>query len=92
MKRKLLLALAGGCLAAGLGLSPAYALGPAPVSGLTADGTAAQVHFKHRSCELGPYGWHRHRGWAGYRVPCYPRAWNPHRCWVNRWGVRHCWW
>ena len=92
MKRKLMLSLGGASLAAGLSLSPAYALGPAPAAGLKVDSTADQVHYMHRSCELGPWGWHRHVGWNGVRVPCYPKARHPHRCWVDRWYVRHCWW
>ena len=50
-----------------------------------------QMHFRHRSCELGPLGWHRHT-WNGYRVRCWPRARHPHRCFIDRWGYRHCAW
>lgn len=50
-----------------------------------------QVHGCHRSCETGPYGWHRH-GAACVRIACVPRAPYPGRCWVDAYGIRHCRW
>lgn len=46
----------------------------------------------HRSCEAGPGGWHRHVGPFCMREACYPRARYPNRCFVDRWGERHCRW
>ena len=92
MKHKLMLALAGLALAAGLDLPQAQAFAPMKADALQAERLVQEVHFKHRSCELGPYGWHRHVGPAGWRKPCWPRARYPHRCWVDRYGARHCWW
>ena len=51
-----------------------------------------KVHGCHRSCEDGPAGWHRHVGPSCTRVACTPKAWFPNRCFVDRWGVRHCRW
>jgi hypothetical protein len=51
-----------------------------------------KVHGCHRSCELGGAGWHRHVGPYCRRVACAPRAWYPHRCFVDRYGVRRCRW
>jgi hypothetical protein len=50
------------------------------------------VHACHRSCEFGPVrGWHRH-GAGCQPLACIPRAANPNRCFVDRFGVRHCRW
>jgi hypothetical protein len=51
-----------------------------------------KTHGCHRSCELGPAGWHRHIGPYCVRVACSPQAWFPGRCFVDRWGYRHCRW
>jgi hypothetical protein len=92
MKQRLLFALAGAAFSAALGLSPAHALSPRAAAALQADSLAQKVHFGHRSCELGVYGWHRHVGPYGVRVSCWPRARYQHRCFVDRFGYRHCWW
>jgi hypothetical protein len=91
--QKLTLTLAGAALAAALSLSPAQAFSPGAVEGVQADNLVQKVHFRHRSCERGPYGWHRHVGWKGkIRVACIPLAKHPHRCFIDRFGFRHCWW
>ncbi|HEY7551743.1 MAG TPA: hypothetical protein VH913_19765 [Hyphomicrobiaceae bacterium] len=77
-----------------LGAGSAFA---APGAGVTdigaADGSLVhKVWGCHRSCEAGGAGWHRHVGPFCVRVACYPRAWYPNRCYVDRWGVRHCRW
>lgn len=92
MKQKLVFALTGVALAAALSLSPAHAFSPLAAGRSQAESVVQQVHFRHRSCERGLYGWHRHVGPYGVRMPCYPTAWNPYRCWVDRYGFRHCWW
>jgi len=92
MKRNLILALAGAAVAAALSLSPAHALSPVAAGDVQVDSLVQKVHYGHRSCELGRYGWHRHVGWDYVRVPCYPRARYPHRCFIDRFGYRHCWW
>jgi hypothetical protein len=90
-----LLALPALILGLGLGMASAMA---APAGGMTGletggnDGLLHKVHGCHRSCELGPAGWHRHVGPYCARVACYPRAAHPNRCWVDRWGVRRCRW
>lgn len=59
-----------------------------------ADGNSAviQVHGCHRSCEWGPArGWHRHSA-ACVPIRCVPRAVNPGRCFVDRFGIRRCRW
>lgn len=93
MTRKSLLALPAIVLALGIGsalASPAGGLkGIAPTE---TDSLVLKTHGCHRSCELGPAGWHRHVGPYCARVACYPRARYPHRCWIDRWGVRHCRW
>jgi hypothetical protein len=92
MQSRFMLTLAGAAIAAALSFSPASALTPGQMDGAApTGGLVQQVHFRHRSCELGPFGWHRHT-WSSYRVPCYPRARHPHRCFVDRWGYRHCAW
>jgi hypothetical protein len=77
-----------------LGIGSAFA---APVAGVndiaSADASLVhKVHACHRSCELGPGGWHRHVGPFCRRIACAPRAVYPHRCYVDRWGVRRCRW
>jgi hypothetical protein len=94
MTRHILAGIAGAALAAGLwAAAPASA---APLGTLKDAGATENLVHKtwgcHRSCELGPAGWHRHVGPYCARVACWPRAWNPHRCWVDRWGVRRCRW
>jgi hypothetical protein len=60
--------------------------------GATGETLVQKVWGCHRSCESGPSGWHRHVGPYCVRVACRPRAWRPNRCFVDRWGVRHCRW
>jgi hypothetical protein len=93
MTRHLLAALAGVALAAGVWAAPASAnsLGALKDAGAD-DSIVHKTHGCHRSCELGPAGWHRHVGPYCARVACYPRAWYPNRCFVDRWGYRHCRW
>jgi hypothetical protein len=78
----------------GLGIGAAVAAPGAGVKGVDTNGDTLveKVWGCHRSCEAGPGGWHRHVGPYCVRVACYPRAWNPNRCFVDRWGVRHCRW
>ena len=57
-----------------------------------ADSLVLKTHGCHRSCEVGPAGWHRHVGPLCVRVACVPRAPHPNRCFTDRWGVRHCRW
>jgi hypothetical protein len=92
MRYKSLFAMPVMVLAMGIGSALA-----APVGGLKdiasePDSLVHKAHGCHRSCELGRAGWHRHVGPYCERVPCSPRAWQPHRCWVDRWGVRRCRW
>jgi hypothetical protein len=61
-------------------------------AGTNGDTLVEKVWGCHRSCEAGPGGWHRHVGPFCVRVACYPRAWEPNRCFVDRWGYRHCRW
>ena len=77
-----------------LGVGSAFAAPGGSVKGIAAGRRASCVktHGCHRSCELGPAGWHRHAGPYCARVACVPRAWQPNRCFVDRWGVRHCRW
>jgi hypothetical protein len=93
MTRHLLTTLTGIALAAGIWAAPASAgsLGALKDAG-AADNLVQKVHGCHRSCELGPAGWHRHVGAYCQRVACYPRALYPHRCFVDRYGVRRCRW
>ncbi|HWE18768.1 MAG TPA: hypothetical protein VG758_16540 [Hyphomicrobiaceae bacterium] len=77
-------------LALGVGSAFAAPTGVKDVGGT--DSLVVKVHGCHRSCELGPAGWHRHVGPYCARVACVPRAWHPHRCFVDRWGVRRCRW
>lgn len=92
MKQKFILALAAAAFAAGLSLSTAEAFTPGNTATAAPESLMQKTHFRHRSCELGVYGWHRHVGPHGWRVACWPRARHPHRCWIGRHGHRHCWW
>ena len=78
----------------GLGVGGALAAPGGTVKDIaTGDASLVQkVHACHRSCELGPAGWHRHAGPYCARVACVPRAVHPHRCFVDRYGARHCRW
>jgi hypothetical protein len=78
-----------------LGLGTALAAPAGGVHDTGPDGAASlvlKVHGCHRSCEAGLAGWHRHVGPYCARVACAPRAVLPNRCFVDRWGVRHCRW
>ena len=78
-----------------LGAGSALAAPAGAVKGIGAgadDGLVHKVWGCHRSCEDGPRGWHRHVGPNCVRVACYPQAWHPNRCYVDRWGVRRCRW
>jgi hypothetical protein len=76
-----------------LGIGSALAAPSSGLSDIAAGDTSLvhKVHGCHRSCELGPAGWHRHGAYCR-RVACVPRAAHPNRCFVDRWGVRHCRW
>jgi hypothetical protein len=57
------------------------------------DGIVHKTAGCHRSCEWGPVlGWHRHVGDSCRPIACVPRAEEPGRCWVDRWGERRCRW
>jgi hypothetical protein len=91
MKHRSLFALPAAVLALGLG---GAALAAPAIGTATSPGDASlvqKVHGCHRSCELGPAGWHRHGAYCR-RIACVPRAVYPNRCFVDRWGVRHCRW
>jgi hypothetical protein len=93
MSCKSLLAIPAVVLALGIGSASAAPAGS--LKGIGATGAEGLVHKAwgcHRSCESGPRGWHRHVGPYCVRVACYPRARNPHRCFIDRWGVRRCRW
>jgi hypothetical protein len=77
-----------------LGAGGAALAGPVgPVRDMeNGDTLVEKVWGCHRSCERGPGGWHRHVGPLCVRVACVPRAWYPNRCFVDRWGYRHCRW
>jgi hypothetical protein len=93
MTYKSLLAIPAVVLALGVGSALAAPAGSLKgIGGSATESLVEKTHGCHRSCERGPAGWHRHVGPYCARVACYPRAWNPDRCWVNRWGVRHCRW
>jgi hypothetical protein len=80
-------------LAAGVWAASASASGLGALKDVAAnEGLVHKVWGCHRSCEVGPAGWHRHVGPYCVRVACVPRAWQPNRCFVDRWGVRHCRW
>jgi hypothetical protein len=93
MTRHVLATLTGVALAAGIWAAPASANS---FGGLKDAGAADSLLHKtwgcHRSCEDGPAGWHRHVGPNCVRVACVPQARHPHRCFVNRYGERRCWW
>jgi hypothetical protein len=93
MTRNVPAAITGIALAASIWAAPASAgtLGALKDAG-AADGLVHKVWGCHRSCELGPRGWHRHVGPYCARVACWPRAEHPNRCFVDRWGVRRCRW
>ena len=93
MRYKSLLALPAMVLVLGLGSAFAATAGGPTSSGVGGlEGLVHKAHFCHRSCERGPYGWHRHVGPSCNRVACVPQAKHPHRCYVDRWGVRRCLW
>ena len=77
----------------GLGIGSAFAA-PGVIKDIGPEGSTLvqKVWGCHRSCEAGPGGWHRHVGPYCARVACYPGAWYPNRCFVDRWGYRHCRW
>jgi hypothetical protein len=73
-------------------VSAAIAFPIAPAIQRAAGGLIASVHGCHRSCEAGPaIGWHRH-GFLCRPNACMPLAPAPHRCWIDRAGVRRCRW
>jgi hypothetical protein len=59
-------------LALGVGSAFAAPTGVKDVGGT--DSLVVKVLGCHRSCELGPAGWHRHVGPYCARVACVPRA------------------
>jgi hypothetical protein len=82
---------------AGATIVGASSAGAAPVGVLNSVGDASspiiKVHGCHLSCEWGPVlRWHRHVGPGCRPIACWPRASYPNRCWVGRYGVRHCRW
>jgi hypothetical protein len=85
---KALLAMPAMVLA--LGVGAALAAPGVKDLGMDGDSLVLKTHACHRSCELGPAGWHRHVGARCVRVACLPRAQQPFRCYVDRWGVRRC--
>lgn len=69
-----LIALAISASAASAASMPVYGLQAAEL-----EAGIVQVHGLHRSCELGPRGWHRSAPWG--RVPCRPvfiQKWRGH--------------
>ena len=88
--------LAGPVVALTLGLGSATGFA-APVGAVRdvgmPDGMVEKAAGCHRSCEWGPVlGWHRHVGGYCRPIACVPRAAEPNRCWVDRWGERRCRW
>jgi len=81
-------------VALGLGSATASpADGPKGVGANGDAGLVIKVNGCHRSCEWGiGRGWHRHIGPACAPSWCAPQAKRPFRCWVDRWGQRHCFW
>jgi hypothetical protein len=95
MRYRSLFAVPAMVLALGTGAAFAASIGEIKSIGAAASEAEALVHKTHgchRSCELGPAGWHRHAGPYCVRVACVPQAKQPFRCWVDRWGVRRCLW
>ena len=94
MTRHVLATITGIALATGVWAASASAgsFGALEDAGAT-ESLLHKVWGHHRSCEWGPGGWHRHVGpFAGKRIACAPQAKRPFRCWVGRWGKRHCRW
>jgi hypothetical protein len=86
--------LAGLILSLGLGLGSASAL-PAggagsPVLPGATDSLVQKVHGCHRSCQLGPAGWHYHVGPRCRRVVCGVFPGGPWIWWCDR--GRCGWW
>jgi len=93
MTRHILAAIAGITLAAGIWAAPASAGALGDLKESAADNNLVHKTWGcHRSCEDGPGGWHRHVGPYCVRVACVPQAPHPYRCWVGRFGYRHCLW
>jgi hypothetical protein len=95
MRYRSLFAVPAMVLALSTGAAFAASIGEIKSIGAAASEAEALVHKTHgchRSCELGPAGWHRHAGHYCVRVACVPQAKQPFRCWVDRWGVRRCLW
>jgi hypothetical protein len=85
--------IVGPALVLALGIGSAMAAGGLTGIGAQDDGLVVKVHGCHRSCEWGiGRGWHRHIGPACVPVWCAPQAKQPFRCWVGRFGQRHCLW
>lgn len=93
MTFRTLAAVAGLAIATLAGASSANAAPLGAMDGIAGtQSLVTKVHGCHRSCERGPVlGWHRH-GVACRPIACWPRAVRPHRCWIGRYGVRHCRW
>ncbi len=92
MSRAVLPAAAALVLSTFLGAANAVSMPVAPAAPAAPDSVVQQVHGCHRSCEWGPVlRWHRH-GAACRVIACAPRAAYPGRCFVDRYGVRHCRW
>ena len=93
MNLRSLAAVAGLAIATLAGASSANAVPLGAMDGIAdTPNLVTKVHGCHRSCEWGPVlRWHRH-GVACRPIACWPRAAHPHRCWVGRYGVRHCRW
>lgn len=93
MKMKSLIAIPALALALSLGAATGFA---APLGSMDVAAPEGMVHKTagcHRSCEWGPVlGWHRHVGASCRPIACAPRAAEPDRCWIDRWGVRRCRW
>jgi hypothetical protein len=79
-----------------LGVGAAVAAPGGAVNGIGTggpDGLMHKAHGCHESCEWAPgRGWHRHVGTQCQPVWCAPKSRQPLRCWLDRWGVRHCLW
>ena len=94
-------ALAGvAMLALSGGPSPAFTLSSPSLEPAVASAAVEPVYWRHWGWRR--WGWHRgwHRwgwgpynyrpwGWRGY----YGYGYGVRRCWIGRWGYRHCaWW